>query len=157
MIFLTVGTQLGFDRMVKTVDGWVKEAPEVKVFAQIGEATYQPQNMEFCAFLSASEYTKIFEQATVVVSHAGMGTILSCLTQSKPIIVMPRLEKLGEHRNDHQIATCKRFENISGCNVAYDEAELLKMLDGLASLDAGSLSPYASGSLISAIDEYIAS
>lgn len=155
MIFLSVGTQLGFDRLVEAVDIWAQSLPSIDVYAQIGQGDYIPRNMGYCRYLSASEYTKIFENAKVVVSHAGMGTIISCLTQSKPIVIMPRLAELGEHRNDHQVATCKRFAAFPGCNIVYSVEELSSVLDNMAALKPGHLRPHASDELITAIDAYI--
>lgn len=155
MIFLSVGTQLGFDRLVEAVDVWAQRMPGEEVYAQIGKGSYIPKSMSYCRYLSASEYTEIFDRASAVVSHAGMGTILSCLTHSKPIVIMPRSAELGEHRNDHQAATCKRFETFSGCNVVYKTSELTEVLNNLTSLTPGFLRPYASDELITAIDEYI--
>jgi UDP-N-acetylglucosamine transferase subunit ALG13 len=155
MIFLSVGTQLGFDRLVEAVDMWAQSLPSIDVYAQIGQGDYVPRNMEYCRYLSASEYTKIFDSAKVVVSHAGMGTIISCLTQSKPIVIMPRIAELGEHRNDHQAATCKRFSAFPGCNVVYNVEELSRVLDNIATLRPGHLRPHASDELIAAIDTYM--
>ncbi|MCG8094946.1 MAG: glycosyl transferase family 28, partial [Candidatus Thiodiazotropha endolucinida] len=63
------------------------------------------------------------------VAHAGMGSILSSLSLGKPIIIMPRKASLGEHRNEHQMATAKRFQNRPGVYVAWDEKQLVVLLN----------------------------
>ena len=51
MIFVTVGTQLAFDRLVQAVDAWVGNNPGERAYAQIGPATFQPYNMESTDFV----------------------------------------------------------------------------------------------------------
>lgn len=53
------------------------------------------------------EFDKLCHDARLIVAHAGMGTIISAMTKGKPIIVFPRIAALGEHRNEHQLATSK--------------------------------------------------
>ena len=66
-----------------------------------------------------------------MVAHAGMGSIITALELGKRIIVMPRRAKLGEHRNDHQVATAKQFAAQGRIEVALDERELADKLDQL--------------------------
>ena len=49
MIFLTVGTYpLPFERLVRAVDSAiVKGSLTEKIFAQIGQCEYKPENMEY--------------------------------------------------------------------------------------------------------------
>ena len=70
--------------------------------------------------------------ADAVVAHAGIGTILGALELGKPTVVMPRRAALGEHRNDHQLATARRFSG-PGIAVALDEHELAAELGRMAS------------------------
>src|ERR1700761_8685645 len=109
MIFVTVGTQLPFDRMIQAIDSWAAGRQFAEVFAQIGPAKYRPKNLAWAEFLDANECRKKTEEADVVVAHAGMGSILTALELGRPVIVMPRLSVLGEHRNDHQLDTAKKL------------------------------------------------
>jgi len=136
MIFLTVGTQLGFDRLIKEVDDWSLDNQNVKIFAQIGKSNYHPKNFSYTDFLKPGEYNSVFSSSNYVVSHAGMGTIISCLLYHIPVVVMPRKASLSEHRNDHQISTCNRFLGKNGCYVAWDEHELRDFLNNLTKLKA---------------------
>lgn len=127
MIFVTVGAQLPFDRLIRTVDEWAASAPK-EVFAQIGKSNYQPQNIAYKPFLLPQDYKEYFEKAELIVAHAGMGTIISALELNKPLLAMPRLKKYGEHRNDHQVATAKRFLAMDYISVAFDDLELIVKL-----------------------------
>ena len=128
MIFVTVGTQLPFDRLVRGVDEWASRHPEKKVFVQLGETAYRPQYCEYVPFTRQEEWERLFGEAELVVSHAGMGTILKSLDYGKPLVIMPRRMALGEIRNDHQLVTVQKFSNISTIRVASDESELNEAL-----------------------------
>lgn len=141
MIFVTVGGQKPFDRLVACVDAWVgakiaagEDVPEV--FAQIGKSERPPQHVPWVESLSPSDYAARVKSASVIVAHAGMGTILTAAELAKPILVLPRLARLGEHRNDHQIATADRMEQVMNLPVARDEAELRDWLERLSELSA---------------------
>lgn len=145
MIFVTVGTQLPFDRMVAAVDAWAAQTG-AKIFAQVGPTTREFKSINHQRFLEPAEFDRYFNEATLVVAHAGMGSILTALSFGKPIIIIPRRASLGEHRNDHQIATAKRFQSHSGVVVAWHEADLPVALDNLTRQDrvaAARISPYA--------------
>ena len=136
MIFLTVGTQVPFDRLVSAVDRWAGEDPGRRVIAQIGPTSLRPRHFEWSDFISPADCRKRLREADLVVSHAGMGTILSALELGTPALVMPRRAALGEHRNDHQLATARRFAQIGGVTVAFDERQLGRHL-GAADWRAG--------------------
>lgn len=124
MIFLTVGTQFPFDRLVRAVDeafdnGLVGE----EVFAQIGETSYRPRNFESVASLGKKVFDERLKQASSIISHAGIGTITMALDNHKPLLVMPRLKKYGEIVNDHQVAIARKFEELGYLLVAYQEQQ----------------------------------
>jgi UDP-N-acetylglucosamine transferase subunit ALG13 len=155
VIFVTVGTQLAFDRMIEAVDQWAGRSG-AEVFAQVGPGTYLPQHLEHKAFIAPAECQERMLAADAIVAHAGMGTILGALELGKPLLVMPRWASLGEHRNDHQVATARRFGELGRVTVAADERELAQRLDELDALSgAGRIGPYASERLISALSSFI--
>lgn len=138
MIFLTLGTQLPFDRLVKAMDLWAGAHPDIRVLGQINQPeSYAPQHMDHVATLPPDEFDKSFDEARVIVSHAGMGSIITALRTGKPLLIMPRRAHLGEHRNDHQHATAVHFQHKPGLSVAWEEADLAPALEALLSGDAG--------------------
>ena len=153
MIFATIGTQAPFDRFVKMLDE-VCEGMNEEVICQTIGCTYDAMNIRIIGFVAPDEFNKIFSEARLIIAHAGMGTILSALKQQKPIIVVPRLASLGEHRNDHQMATAMRMHELGYVNVAYDKAQLKDLL-------SSDLKPMkiigdsASESLVKSIAEFI--
>ncbi|MCG8015857.1 MAG: glucuronosyltransferase [Candidatus Thiodiazotropha sp. 'RUGA'] len=128
MILVTVGTQLAFDRMVGAVDRWVNKK-DIQVIAQVGPTEVCFSNIKYKSFLEQDELDHILKTSDLVVAHAGMGSILSSLSLGKPIIIMPRKASLGEHRNEHQMATARRFQNRPGVYVAWDEQQLVVLLN----------------------------
>jgi UDP-N-acetylglucosamine transferase subunit ALG13 len=128
MIFVTVGTQGPFERMVKAVDDWCAATPDAPaVFGQIGAPlgdTYRPKHFDWAERLTPDEFNRRFDEAALIVSHAGMGSIISALQGGKQIVVMPRLARLHEHRNEHQLATVRQMASRPGVHVAEDEADL---------------------------------
>jgi UDP-N-acetylglucosamine transferase subunit ALG13 len=137
MIFVTVGTQLPFDRMIHAIDEWAgRRGCGGDVFAQIGPSEFTPKHIRFSAFITAEEFVRRTRQARAIVAHAGMGSIITALEMGKPILVMPRKASLGEQRNEHQLATAKHFLAQGRISVAFDEQELLVGLDKLDELCA---------------------
>lgn len=156
MIFVTVGAQMPFDRLVKTVDQWARERGRDDVFAQIGMSDYRPSNMQWTPFLSTEEFKQRSEAAKVIVAHAGTGSIITALQLGKPILIMPRRANLRETRNDHQVATAEQFRRFDSVAVALDENELITRLDEIDNLRGRqSIEPYASLELVGAIREFI--
>lgn len=156
-VFVAVGTQLAFDRLVRTVDAWASDHPEHDVFAQTGPGVYEPEAMHAEAFLPLREFEARSHAADLLVTHAGTGCILTALELRKPIVVMPRRATLGEHRNDHQMATAERFCNVLGVTVAWDEEDLRRHLEQHERLEtpAAELSPHARPDLLRALSDFI--
>jgi len=156
VIFVTVGTQLSFDRLITAVDKWSVNNPSDKVFAQVGPTDYAPKHIEFADFVAPDVADGLFKQASLIVSHAGMGSILTALKYKKPILIMPRRASLGEHRNDHQLATAKWLGSTPGITVAKDESEIEILLNNRNTLNGGGgISDFASPDLVKRLQEYI--
>jgi len=123
MIFVTVGNMDPFDRLIRAVDQWIDENPgRDEIFAQIGNGTYEPKGCKFVRFLDPNEYRQTFERARLIVSHAGMGTIITALELQKPILLMPKRASLGEQRNEHQLATVHHFTKSTLIQTVESEA-----------------------------------
>ena len=162
MIFLTVGFQLPFDRLVRAVDEWCVERGRNDVFGQIadpGHGGYRPHHFEWTDFIEPNRIQTIFAEADLVVAHAGMGSLITALTLAKPILIMPRRVAFSETRSDHQVATAEHLGDRPGVRVALTDAEVGPELDGLIELakqtDVSQPSMFAESSLIDTIRSYI--
>jgi UDP-N-acetylglucosamine transferase subunit ALG13 len=156
VIFVTVGTQLAFDRLVGAVDEWAGRNPDLSCFAQVGPCRQPPAHMPWSAFLSPSRTDQMFRSATLVVAHAGMGSVLTALRHGRPILILPRKAGLGEHRNDHQLATARWLAKRPGIAVAWEESEVAHWLDHRDRLATGPRLPdVASGPLVDRLAAFV--
>lgn len=158
MIFVTVGTQMHFDRLIEAVDEWAGSFNAEHVFAQTGPSAYVAKHLHTKPFTTPQEFREHAKRARLIIGHAGMGSILTALEFGKRIIVMPRRSDLGEHRNDHQIATARYFVGQGRILVASDREELFERLARLDEVDGvEAISPMASPILIATIRQFIES
>lgn len=123
MIFCTTGTQAPFDRFLQIVDNIAPSLGE-EIVVQAFHGDYVPQHVTPIEFISPDEFDALFRKARLIVAHAGMGTIINAMTMGKPIVVFPRKAALGEHRNEHQLATVKRMEAMQYVYAAHNEEQL---------------------------------
>lgn len=99
-IFLTVGLhEQPFDRLVRAVD----ELYGNDAVIQYGYSDYLPQHARGEKTFSFDETRELMEQADVVITHGGTGSIVLALSVGKKPVVAPRYQHLGEHVDDHQL------------------------------------------------------
>ena len=161
MIFVTVGSQLPFDRLTGAVDAWAADHPEAELFGQVGDTHEPPANFSSVSTMSPEEYQQRFARADLIVGHAGMGTIFASLEFSKPLLMLPRRASLMESRNDNQMGTSRHFRSFARFEVVESESEIPAMIDHmLANLDRYPCTDNASGAsdrLVDAIREFVSS
>lgn len=111
MIFVTVGSRnYPFDRLFIKLDELYDEGVlREPMFAQIGTSSYKPKNFEYKDFISQDEFLNMINKASIVVTHGASGSIMKALNANKKVIAVTRLEKYGEHINDHQIQNNEAF------------------------------------------------
>ncbi|MDO8413556.1 MAG: glycosyltransferase [Gallionellaceae bacterium] len=124
MIFVTIGSMLPFDRMIQAVDRWAQETGCDDLFAQIGNGQYEPRHMRWERMLGPREFSQKLEAASLLVAHAGMGTVISAMEAGKPVIVMPRRVAYHEVTTEHQVHTAEWLQDKPGIFVAFSEADL---------------------------------
>lgn len=133
VIFVTVGSMFPFDRLIRAVDQLAERGMiESDVVAQIGNGGFEPRNLRFERFLPKARYEQMCEEANALIAHAGAGTIGLALAHHKPLLVVPRLKRYGEHVNDHQVATARKFEALGHVLAAYEVDRLADEVGRLA-------------------------
>ncbi len=127
MILVTVGTQKqSFDRLFDLIRN-SKELKKEELIVQRGYTKCNnSKRIKAFDFIPLDEMEEYISKADLVISHGGVGTIFSAIKKGKKVIAVPRLEKYGEHINDHQIEICEALEN---------EGYILYYKDGVDSLD----------------------
>ena len=115
MIFVTLGTQ---DKQFRRLlDATLALRIDEKVVIQYGSTKPDEdmvenleKNFELHQYLSNEEFEKYMKEARVIITHAGVGTIIEGLKLYKMMIVAARLKKYKEHVNDHQLQILDTFE-----------------------------------------------
>ena len=125
MIFVTVGTQIPFDRLMRWMDEIAPSLNGEEIVAQSCAGSYVPRNFSTVRFIEPQQFERLMDEARVVVAHAGIGTILSALRRRKPLVVVARRADLGEHRNDHQLATASSLAADYSVAIATDATSLI--------------------------------
>lgn len=132
MIFCSVGTQLPFERLVDYLFKWSNDfnVESKNIVIQAGKSVNKKSGSNILVrdFIGESDFSSYFKEAEVIISHAGMGNIISSIELNKPIVIVPRLSTLNEHRNDHQVDSAKRFSNLSSVFVANNYNEFCESL-----------------------------
>jgi UDP-N-acetylglucosamine transferase subunit ALG13 len=131
LIFVTVGTDHHpFDRLVRWIDRWLADGREdlVRCFVQSGTST-PPRLAEWRSYLRHEEVQAAMRSAIAVVTHGGPGSIMECRRKGFVPIVVPRLSKLGEHVDDHQVAFTQAMGMRGEVEVVFDEGRVRSLLD----------------------------
>lgn len=158
MVFVTVGTQLPFDRLIGAVQAWAVQNPGHKVVAQTGAGRADHAGIECRAHMGQDEFAAQMAAADVVVAHAGMGSILLAAEMGKPIIILPRRAAFGEHRNDHQLDTAAKMAVMAHVTVVQDAALIGPALDLMLAQDTvttAKIGTAAQPRLLNALQEFI--
>lgn len=153
-MFATVGTQLPFPRMIAALDRIAGEHG-LSVFAQTADPHCRCAHIETAAQLPPEQFDRRARAAEVLVGHAGIGTIIAAKKFGKPAILFPRRWALGEHRNDHQIATARAVDGTRGVHIAWDEDVFEQLLTSSGLEPAAMESSPAREALIAHLSNFI--
>ena len=112
MILVTLGTQdKEFVRLLNAVEKAILEKEITDdVIVQAGCTNFKSQNMKVFDYIDIDLFNKYVDEASLIITHGGVGTIMNALSKGKKIIGAARLAKYGEHHNDHQIEILENFD-----------------------------------------------
>lgn len=94
-ILITVGTT-SFDELIKFCDLEFSKYTHFNITMQIAQGRYIPQNFEYFKFSNSID--NYYENADVIICHAGAGTIYKLLELQKLLIVVPNLNRVDNHQ-----------------------------------------------------------
>ncbi len=121
MIFVTVGTHHDpFDRLLEALGALDGQ----DLVVQYGPGEPPPGVKHAKAFMPFDEMLSNFKAADVVVTHAGVGSILCARREGHVPLVVPRQHVLGEHVDDHQAELTRALERRGGVIAVWDTATL---------------------------------
>lgn len=127
MTLVILGTQdKTFDRLLKAIEKQIKLGNlEGDVIVQAGSTKYESKYMKIFDYIPMEQFDEYIKEADLVITHGGVGTILSSIRKNKKVIAVPRLSKYKEHENDHQLEIVSEFTKRGYIIPCYD----LKKLD----------------------------
>lgn len=130
MILVTLGTQdKSFKRLLEAIDKEIEKGNiKEKVLVQAGYTKYKSKNMEIFKSVSSDKLEKLMDKASLIITHGGVGSILTALKHQKKIIAIPRLSKYNEHTNDHQKQIIEEFGKLGLILPLKDLTKLDKIL-----------------------------
>ena len=113
-VLVTLGTQdKPFNRLLEDIDNQI-ELGNIKgsVVVQAGFTKYSSKNMEIFDLVDREKFSELMEKCDLLITHGGVGSILTGLKNNKKVIAVPRLSKYGEHVNDHQVQIIENFSEM---------------------------------------------
>ena len=112
MILVLLGTQNNsFHRLLEEIDKLVEKGIiKEEILVQAGHTKYESKNMKIFDLIPSEELEKYQEQADLIITHGGVGSIVGSIKKGKKVIAVPRLHKYHEHVNDHQKQIVETYE-----------------------------------------------
>lgn len=122
--------ELPFPRLLKAVDDLIDNGNiNDNVVVQSGHTPYQSDHMAIKKFVSYEEMDRLYDEADLIITHGGTGSIISGIKKGKPVIAAARLHKYGEHNDDHQIELVKEFVKLGYILEWEDGAALSQVIE----------------------------
>ena len=146
MIFVTVGTQdKPFTRLLEAIDKAIENG-EIKdvVVVQAGHTKYSSKNMEILEYVPFDKFGEYIDKSDVIITHGGVGSILSSVKKGKKVVAVARFAKYGEHTNDHQIQVIEKMSkqgyiidgnNLDNIGQAVEQARNLVVKEYISNTD----------------------
>lgn len=137
MIFVILGThELEFKRLLEYLEKMdIKE----EVIIQSGNTKFVSNKYKVIPFLDQNDFNQYIKESTLVITHGGVGSILTALRHKKKVITMPRLSKYNEHNDDHQLEICNKLSK-DGYTINCTDYDSLK--DAIENYNDIKLKPY---------------
>ena len=153
MILVAVGaSQFPFDRLLRALD----ELPGGEsLVVQHGSSAVRPTNAQCLKFVPMEKLAELVREARVVITHAGVGSILLSLTNGKRPLVVPRLRSFGETVDDHQLESARRFAKAGLVRLVEDPAELTDAVRTAGESDGEAVEVGGEGSLVQELSDYL--
>lgn len=117
MIFITTGTSLPHDDLIRKVDdlkamGMIDDI----IYAQIGYGKYIPNNMKWLRFVG--NMAEVYKRADIVISNCGAGTIMENVKEGRRLIAVQNPDVTG----GHEWELVSKMEKL-GCLIWCNDAE----------------------------------
>ena len=156
MILVLLGTQNNsFVRLLEAIQKNIDNGVITdEVIVQAGFTKFESKEMKIVSLIDKNELSKLQDKADLIITHGGIGSIISSLKKGKKVIVVPRLKKYDEHVNNHQLQIARRFEQEGYVKHVINLKNLEKVMK---SMDEFIPRPYESdeSNILTIIENYI--
>lgn len=130
-IFVPLGTQkFPFKRLIVALNNLIKEgiyAPE-DILMQSTMYDVEPM-FNHVGLIPVDEFNRYMHEAEIVITHAGVNSVITCMQMDKALLVVPRLQEYGEHVDNHQVEIARLMEEKYNVLVVRDMSELGVMIE----------------------------
>ena len=111
MILVTLGTQdKSFKRLLDAIQKEIDKGNiKDRVVVQAGCTEYESNDMEIFDLIDRDKFSELIKECDLLITHGGVGSILTGLKNNKKIITAPRLKEYKEHTNNHQLEIIEKF------------------------------------------------
>lgn len=156
MILVLLGTQNNsFTRLLEAIQYNIdKKVINEEVIVQAGFTKFESDDMKIFSMIDKNKFSKLQEEADLIITHGGVGSIISSLEKGKKVIVAPRLKKYDEHVNDHQIQIAKKFKQQGYVKYVINMKNLGKVIKSMEKFFPNEYKKVESN-VISIIENYI--
>lgn len=127
MILVTLGTQ--HQEFTRLLDYIEKSKIKDKIIVQAGYTKYKSKKMKMFDFIDYDKMAEYVQDADLIITHGGTGSIIGPLKEGKKVIACARLAKYGEHVDDHQLQLIKQFDDLNLICPCHDTNKLEIALD----------------------------
>lgn len=131
MILVMLGTQNNsFHRLLEEIDNLIEKGIITdEVVVQAGHTKYESKNMKIFSLISSEELEELIDKSDLIITHGGVGSIISSLKKGKKVIAVPRLHEYQEHVNNHQKEIVETFNKKKYIIGIQDVKELEKAIE----------------------------
>lgn len=109
MILVTLGTQK--EQFTRLLDYIEKSNIKDEIIVQAGHTKYKSKKMKIFDFIPYEKMNEYIDNADLIITHSGTGSVLMPLKKGKKVIACARLQKYGEHVDDHQLQLIEIFRD----------------------------------------------
>ena len=132
-ILVTIGSMVEkkFTRLFKIIDELCEEKiiNGNDVVAQVGQDDYKAKYFKTFDMISDDKFKELIDNSDLIITHAGTGTVTTCLKKNKKVIIFPRMAKYDEHYDDHQLELAELFVKNNYVLCATNKLELINHIN----------------------------
>ena len=136
MIFVSYGTEeFLFERLTSNIHSIInnnkyhKEEFVLQMGQSYNKKYNSNKNVIAFRYCTNDSFNKYVEDARIIITHGGVGSIITALSRGKIPIVIPRYKKYGEQVDDHQTQIVNEFSTKNYIISFSENSQLEYLLD----------------------------